>query len=70
MQACQDAHSQAMTWLAGSDFVANSVLAFFMVRALCLSCTAHPALGLMPPCNGLKSLEPVAIVAALKWIHS
>ena len=31
MQACQDAHSQVMTWSSGSDFVANTVLAFLLV---------------------------------------
>ena len=31
VQACQDAHAQVVTWSSWSDFVANSVLAFFMV---------------------------------------
>ena len=38
-QACQDAHSQVMIWLSGSDFVANSVLAFFMVCPMLWQCS-------------------------------
>ena len=55
-----------MKFVAGSDFVANSVLAFFMVWALCLSCLAHPAPGPMPPCNSTASLEPVRNVVVFQ----
>ena len=37
VQACLDAHAQVVMWCSWSDFVANSVLAFFMVCLHCLS---------------------------------
>jgi hypothetical protein len=38
VQACQDAHAQVVTWSSCADFAANSLLAFFMVRAHAFPC--------------------------------
>lgn len=49
VQACLDAHAQVVTWCSWSDFVANSLLAFFMVRRpqpLCCSSQPHPSYNL------------------------
>lgn len=44
---CQDAHAQVVTWSSWSDFVANSVLAFFMVRPSGMPCPCAKTLSEM-----------------------
>ncbi|EIE23230.1 MFS general substrate transporter [Coccomyxa subellipsoidea C-169] len=66
-KACQDAHAQVVTWSSWSDFVANSVLAFFMAPVVGRWSDAYgrkPFLVLSFACGGA---QVVALLLYITW---